>query len=311
MMRKMMLASIAMLSTVSVLRAAEVTVKVDGKDVVLDVPNARIDNDALKTLGWKLSCQFWTFRQYTAFETLDILHAMGIHHAEFYPGQKLSVEKEDVHVGPDMSDEDIAALKAKLAEYKIIPNNFGVADVNQGEAATRKLFEFAKKMGIKTIVAEPEDKSFDLLDKLTEEYKINIAIHDHPKPSHYWNPDVLLAAIKGHSKRIGACADIGHFVRSGLSAVDSVKKLDGHIISLHFKDVMPDSEPGNYAGYGDVVWGTGKVDCAAIMDELQRQKFKGVMSIEYEKTTGQELIDNVEKSVQFFSKHAGELTVSK
>lgn len=305
--RWMLAAAMVLAGGGAAVRADDVLVKVDGKDVTLDVPDAGIDYGALKKVGWRLGCQFWTFRQYTAYETLDILHAMGVHHAEFYPGQRLSPEKPDVHVGPEMSDEDIKLLKDKCKEYKIGTDNFGVADVNQGEDETRKLFEFAKKLGVHTIVAEPEDKSFDLLDKLTEEYKINIAIHDHPKPSHYWNPDTLLKAIDGHSKRIGACADVGHFVRSGLSSLESVKKLKGHIISLHFKDVMPDNAPGNYAGYGDVVWGTGKVDCAAVMDELKDQGFKGIFSIEYEKTTGQDLINNVEKSIRFFSEHASEL----
>ena len=308
-----MLRHIALAATVALLaaplaRAADVTVHdKDGHESTLNVPNAKINHAALKKLGWKLSCQFWTFRQYSAFETLDILHAMGIHHAEFYPGQILSPDKPNAHVGPELSDDDIAALKAKLKEVNIIPNNFGVADVNKGETATRQLFDFAKKLGVKTIVAEPDPKNMDLLDKLTAEYKINISIHDHPKPSRYWNPDTLLAAIDGHSNRIGACADIGHFVRSGLSSLESVQKLKGHIISLHMKDVMPDPAQGSYAGYGDVPWGTGKVDLPAVLAELKSQGFKGVMSIEYEKTTGQDLVDNVEKSLQFFNDQVTQL----
>lgn len=300
-------AAIALTGASLAAHAADVTVKKNGKDVTLNVPPADINHPALKKLGWKLSCQFWTFREYTAFETIDILHAMGVGHAEFYPGQALSPDKPNAKVGPDLSDDEIAALKAKLKEAHITPENFGVADVNKSEDDARKLFDFAKKMGIKTIVAEPKDTSFNYLDKLTEEYKINISIHNHPKPSHYWNPDTLLAAINGHSPRIGACADIGHFVRSGLVSLDSVKKLNGHIISLHMKDVMPDSAPLSYAGFGDVPWGTGKVNVAAVLEELKSQGFKGVMSIEYEKTTGQTLVDNVEKSIAFFTQHVTEL----
>jgi sugar phosphate isomerase/epimerase len=292
----------------SLSRAADVKVTdKSGKEITLNIPPADIDHPGLKKLGWKLSCQFYTFREYTAFETIDILHAMGVHHCEFYPGQVLSPDKKTVHVGVEMSDDDIAALKAKVKEAGMAADNFGVADVNKGEAETRKLFEFAKKMGIKTIVAEPADASFDLLDKLTAEYDINISIHNHPKPSHYWSPETLLKAIDGHSKKIGACADLGHFVRSGLSTLDSVKKLDGHIISTHMKDVMPDPRANSYAGYGDVIWGTGKVGVADVLAELKRQNFKGVMSIEYEKTTGQDLVDNVEKSIHFFTEQVKKL----
>ena len=48
----------------------------------------------------------------------------------------------------------------------------------------RKTFDFAKDMGLETIVSEPGEKDFPKLDELCGEYEINIAIHDHPKPSH-------------------------------------------------------------------------------------------------------------------------------
>ena len=91
--------------------AAEVQVKTkDGKDVTLNVPDAGVPHPGLKKLGWKLACQFWTFREYTAFETIDILHAMGVHHCEFYPGQALSPDKKDVHVGPDITPQRAGTL---------------------------------------------------------------------------------------------------------------------------------------------------------------------------------------------------------
>ena len=98
-------------------------------------------------------------------------------------------------------------------------------------------FDFAKDMGIETIVSEPAEDAFDAIDKLCDEYGINVAIHNHPKPSHYWNPETVLKVCKGRSKRIGACADTGHWMRSGLNPVECLKKLEGRIISFHFKDL--------------------------------------------------------------------------
>lgn len=46
------------------------------------------------------------------------------------------------------------------------------------EAQCRKVFDFAKEMGIETIVSEPPKEAFDLIEKLCEEYKINVAIHN-------------------------------------------------------------------------------------------------------------------------------------
>ena len=139
------------------------------------------------------------------------------------------------------------------------------------------MFEFAKDMGIETLVSEPDEDAFDTLDKLCEEYGINVAIHDHPKPSHYWNPDTVLKVCQGRSKRIGACADTGHWVRSGLNPIECLKKLEGRIICFHFKDLNklgPDAH--------DVPWGTGVCDVKGMLAEIHRQKLKAVFSIEYE-----------------------------
>ena len=79
-----------------------------------------------------------------------------------------------------------------------------------------------------------------------------MAIHEHPKGhSIYWDPDSVLAAIKGRSPLMGACTDVGHWMSSGLDPVECLKKLDGHIICLHFKDL------NEMARAHDVPWGTG------------------------------------------------------
>ena len=116
-------------------------------------------------------------------------------------------------------------IKKKLGDSGVKLVNYGVCNLSKKEDDSRRVFDFAKDMGIETLVSEPTEDSMEMLDKLCEEYGINIAIHNHPKPSHYWNPDTLLNACKGRSKRIGACADTGHWVRSGLNPLESLKKI--------------------------------------------------------------------------------------
>ena len=60
-------------------------------------------------------------------------------------------------------------------------------------------------------------------------------------------------------------------------------------------------------GPEDVPWGTGKGDAKAMLQELKRQGFKGAFSIEYESGSGQELVDNVTKCVQWFAATTAEL----
>jgi len=237
--------------------------------------------NAEKLLGWRLACQAYSFNHFSFFEAVDKNASLGLKYIEAYPGQKLSPEKPDVKLDQDMSEETMAAVKAKLDSAGVKLVDYGVVTPSDKLAADekewRKLFDFAKKMGIETIVSEPKPEAMPLLDKLTEEYGINISIHNHPKPSQYWNPDHLAEVIKGHSKRIGSCADTGHWMRSGVDPLEALKKLDGRIISLHFKDL---NEMGPRAH--DVPWGTGKADVKVLLTELKRQGFKGVFAIEYE-----------------------------
>jgi sugar phosphate isomerase/epimerase len=189
-------------------------------------------------------------------------------------------------------------VKIKLEKAGVKLVSYGVEVIGKNEPAARKLFDFAKVVGIETIVAEPEPDAFDLLDKLTEEYGINIAIHNHPKPSRYWSPDTVLEAVKGRSKRIGACADTGHWMRSGIEPLEAIKKLEGRIVSSHFKDL------NTMGGGHDVVWGTGKGNAKAVLAELHRQGFKGIFSIEYEhEMKGRE----VEECARFFEGVSEEL----
>jgi sugar phosphate isomerase/epimerase len=110
----------------------------------------------------------------------------------------------------------------------------------------------------------------------------------------------VLNAIKGHSARIGACADTGHWTRSGLNAVDCLKKLEGHVITLHFKDVNDEKK--------DVPFGQGKTDIKGMMAELKRQNFHGTFSLEYESgAAGEQLINELKECIAFFDREAAQL----
>ena len=228
--------------------------------------------------NWKLGMQAYSFKEFTFFEAVDKTKALEMKYIEVYPGQTLSKEKPDVKTDHNMSSEAKELMLQKLRETGVKLTNYGVVALTNNEAECRKVFDFAKEMGIETIVSEPPEDAFELIDKLCEEYKINVAIHNHPKPSHYWDPDTVLKVCEGRSKRIGACADTGHWMRSGINPLDAVKKLKGRIISLHTKDL---NEFGNPQAH-DVIWGTGAGNFKEILVELDRQKFKGVFSIEYE-----------------------------
>lgn len=262
---------------------------------VLCIPVLAADPTAAAgKLRWRLGVQAYTFRSLTFFEAIDQAAAAGIEYIEMYPGQRLSKDQPNLKTDHNLPDDVQEQIKKKLAEAKVKLVNYGVVGLGKDEAAARKVFEFARKMGIETIVSEPAPADLAWIDRLCQEYEINVALHNHPKPSRYWDPQVVLDACKGRSPRIGACADTGHWMRSGLDPLECLRKLEGRIICLHFKDLNA-AEPKAH----DVPWGTGKGQVYKQLEELKRQNKPFVFSIEYEHNTP-ELAANVGKCAQWF-----------
>ncbi|HVU26285.1 MAG TPA: TIM barrel protein [Verrucomicrobiae bacterium] len=246
--------------------------------------------DDCKIGGFAIGCQSWTFNNYSVMEAIDKTAAAGGKVIEFYPGQKFSPEHPDWKFDHNTSDEMIAAVQARLKKDGIRAVNYGVVDIPSDEAGARKVFDFAKKLNLYAITTESVG-SIDTIEKLVKEYDIRVGFHDHqrnPLDSGYkmWDPNYVLSVVKNRDSRIGACADTGHWVQSGLKPVDCLKILQGRIISVHLHDMNEFSPVAH-----DVPDGTGVTDVAGVLDELKRQNFDGNISIEYEFNWKNNVID--------------------
>ena len=244
--------------------------------------NAEKIPDDCKTGGFSIGCQAYTFNHYSVFEAIEKTASAGGKVIEFYPGQKLSKEEPNVKWDHNAAPETIEKVKAQLAKYHLRAVNYGVVGIPRDEAGARKVFEFAKTMGLYGITTESVD-AIDTIEKLVKEYDIKVGFHDHPKRANdpgykMWDPNYILSVVKDRDPRIGSCADTGHWVRSGLKPVDCLRILKGRIISSHLKDL---NEFGN-TGAHDLPYGTGVSDIPAILNELKAQGFEGNVSIEYE-----------------------------
>ena len=256
----------------------------------------KMDTSAADGLGWKLAVQAWSFNKDTFFDAVDKTAACGIKCIEGIPGQKVSKDIKD-GMGPGMSAEAIKAVKDKLAEAKVSLVAFGVCGLSKDEAASRKTFDWCKEMGIEVINTEAHEDAFPMLAKLCKEFNIKVGLHNHPKQSYYWSPDKVAESLKDVDPMIGSNADTGHWVRSGLNPVECLKKLEGRIVSSHFKDLKD--------GH-DTIWGTGNSDAKAMLAELKRQGFKGVLSAEYEHNWGKNHED-IAQCAKAFHKICAEL----
>ncbi len=285
----------------------------------------------LKASDWKLGIQSWTFRFDSLGRAFRKMDTLGLKYVEGFPGMKIGNGIEgtlDYH----MSEEKRDAVKKMLQDHHIKMVSYGDVMQFDAEEDIEQLFQFAQAMGLENVVVEPAFKWLPYISKMADKYKINVAIHNHMEPSRYGNPDTVLHRIKDLSSRVGACADIGHWLESGLDPIDCIRKLKGHIVELHLKDENKKSDgqfdipEGRKAsqmeiltaafkqldekGIHDVPLGEGVINMPAIMKQLKKQGFKGYMFIEHEYHFKNN-VDEVKRGVQFYKQEKEKLFSTK
>jgi len=254
-------------------------------------------------LGWRVACCAYSFNQVPLVEAVERTASLGVKYLEGFTWQPLGKQHPGVQTNESMPAAAVKTMKKALADCGVKLLSCYMAQMPNNQDACRKKFDWGKELGLETFVAEPPLDAFDLLEKLCDEYQINVAIHNHPKPSSaYWNPETIVKVTKGRTKRIGACADTGHWCRSGLDPVACCKLLEGRLVSFHLKDV---AEFGK-VNAEEVPWGKGKGSIEGVLREVHRQKAKVVFGIEYERG-GYETRPEIAQSLAFMEKVAAKL----
>jgi sugar phosphate isomerase/epimerase len=225
-------------------------------------------------LGWTLSVHTVSFvKTHTIEESLDSIKSIGLTKVDTYRGdQHVGDGIEILHYWLDKNKRD--KVKELFKDKGMELNHFGVIH-GSDEKEWREIFEFAKYMGVKMLISEPQYKHLKLVDKLSQEFDIPVGIHNHPSPTKYWHPSTFMAYAKKLklSKNIGIYPDITNWLYSGLNPLEMLKLSKGRIIGVQIKDHID--------GMGMVPWGTGTVNVPGILNELKSQNFKGNISFEY------------------------------
>jgi sugar phosphate isomerase/epimerase len=227
-----------------------------------------------ETPQWKLGVQTYTFHKFPLAEAFSKIQQLGLHYAEAFTWQELGGEfPAGTNLNAGLPAEQLDQLKALLKKYDINLFACGVVGFDT-EADWRSFFTFGKEIGLTMMTAEPKFDQLDMVENLAKEFNIKVAIHNHPTPSEYADPDVLAKALKGRSPLMGVCADIGHWKRSGFDPLQTLKRFNGRLMVIHIKDLNDKME--------DAVWGKGILPIKEVISELRRQKFDGLISVEYE-----------------------------
>lgn len=234
--------------------------------------------DDLRQDGWFVGAQAWTFNRYTAFEAVARIRESGGNVVELYPGQPLR-PGSPAKVHHTMAAADREALLAECRRVGVRPVSYGVVGA-QNLAEVRAILAFAKAMGMDLVTTESTEIVADW-ETGAREFDLKVGFHHHPgslaRPDYkVWHPLYLLGVVESRDRRLGVCADSGHWCGSGLDPVAALRIVRGRVVAVHLKDKAA-------MGPADVVTvGKGVLPVAAFLAELRAGGFDGPVLVEHE-----------------------------
>lgn len=229
-------------------------------------------------------CAGFTFHKYNLDQALAMMKRVNI------PYMSL----KDFHLPINASDEKIAEVLGKFKAADIVPYAVGPIYMKSEQEVT-DAFAYAKKVGVKLIVAVPNYELLPSVEKYVKEYDFRVAIHIHG-PDIKIFPDAadVWSHIENLDERIGICYDITHTVRMGHNLVEDYIKYHSRIYDMHVKDVDKPNKNGH-----TVEGGRGIIDFRKFFATIIKYKYAGMCSIEHEKDMS-DVLPGVAESIGFY-----------
>ncbi len=185
---------------------------------------------------------------------------------------------KDFHLPLDSSAEKIQTVLGQFKDGGISIYAVGVIYMKSKEAVDQA-FDYAKKVGVSLIVGVPNPELIDYAEEKVKSSNIRLAIHNHgPEDKLYPSPKNVYDQIKNRDERVGLCIDIGHSTRAGQDPAKAVLEYNKRVFDLHIKDVSAAVKEGKA-----IELGRGVIDFPALVRALEKIKYKGFCSLEFEK----------------------------
>lgn len=231
----------------------------------------------------KLGLASYTFRQFSLDQTLAMTKRVGLKY----------ICLKDNHLPMNSTPEQLAEAAAKAKAAGLDLYGCGVVYMNK-PAEVDRAFEYAKGAGMKVIVGVPTHELLALVNERVQQYDIRVAIHNHgPVDKLYRTPDVAYEKVKNLDRRIGLCLDIGHAAYCGIDPSQAAEQFADRLFDIHIKDVSAMTGEGQ-----TVEAGRGVIDLPKFLRTLEKIRFAGVTSFEFEKD-GKDPLPGLAESVGY------------
>ncbi len=232
-----------------------------------------------KNLNMPLGLASYSFRKCSLDETIDMVKTLGLTHLAL----------KSMHMPLNASEQEIKALAKRVRQAGLNLYGAGVIYMNK-EEEVHQAFDYARAADLKVIIGVPQYNLLPLVDKKVKDYNIKVAIHNHgPGDDLYPSPESIFEKVKDLDQRIGICMDIGHTRRIGLDPANDAKKYADRLHDVHIKDVSAAKPEGE-----TVQIGRGVIDIPGFLKALEKIKYDGVVSLEYEKDADAPMVGSAE-----------------
>jgi sugar phosphate isomerase/epimerase len=233
--------------------------------------SSTVAEDSDPWMGLKMGVATYSVRELPIEEAIAGVQRVGLKY--------VSIKNVKNHIDLSHSSDERKRRAQLFRDAGLIPLSVGNIPMRNGQEEIRKAFEFARDIGVPTIVCAPDHDAVPLLDKLVKEFDIRIAIHNHgPEDKFFPSPFDVMRAIEKYDKRIGLCIDVGHTARAGVDPAESIIKCQERLYDVHLKDI---SAMGNKNT--PIEAGRGILDSRSILAALLKINFQGLVGFEYEK----------------------------
>lgn len=224
--------------------------------------------DIAAPAGLRLGLASYTFRAFSLDETVAMTGRLGL--------KRISLKS--MHLPLEDTTARIGAAAAKIRAAGIELYAGGVIYMTK-ESDVIQAFDYAKAAGMEMIIGVPNPELLPLVETLVRRSNLKLAIHNHgPTDKLYPSPRSAYDRIRRLDRRIGVCLDAGHTQRCGIDPAAEAARVADRLLDVHIKDVTAATADGS-----TVEAGRGVIDLPAFLRALIRLKYRGTVSLEFEK----------------------------
>ncbi len=189
------------------------------------------------------------------------------------------VSIKDMHLPFNTTAQQRKEIAQRFKDAGITPLSCGNVGMKNDEASIRSAFEYARDIGVPTIVCAPPKEALPILDKMVKEFDIKIAIHNHgPEDKTFPSPKEVWDAVQPFDKRVGLCIDVGHCARAQVDPVEAIVKYRERLYDMHLKDISNTTPKG-----APVEVGRGVLNIQGMLESALKIHYPYLVSFEYEK----------------------------